>query len=393
MQNSTIKHFHRRPNGPAAVKKHLNPYNLDSREKVKVLNRVNALKQKAFEQKGFDGFLVTNGMNVFYLSGTQGASCLLIPKKGQNTIYVYSVNYEGVKADGKGLNVELVKRGENLMEKVAKQAKACGIKKLAVDTLSVEGYHGLMKNLRGNAKLEIRNDLISDLRKVKDEQELELMRKAGELTIIGMKAAQETIRPSVKEIEVAAEIEYAMRKECSWGTAFESSVASGVRSAFPHGGCTEREIRKGDLVVVDIGAVYQHYCSDMTRTFTAGKPSAKQQKLYEIVKAAHDRAHEAIKPKVKAKDVDTAARKAIEKAGYGEYFVHGLGHGVGLEVHEAPTLGPASKERLATGNVVTNEPGIYLIDFGGIRIEDSELVRKREAEKLTSGPYTLETRG
>jgi Xaa-Pro aminopeptidase len=356
------------------------------------VNRVNALKEKAFEQKGFDGFLITNSKNMFYLSNTEGALCLLVPKKGQNTIYVYSVNYESVKADGKGFNVELVKRGENLMERVAKQAKACGVKKLAVDALSVESYRGLMKNLRGNAKLKIRNDLISELRKIKDEHELELMRKAGELTAIGMKAAQETIRPGVKEIEVAAEIEYAMRKKLSWGTAFESSVASGVRSAFPHGGCTEREIHKGDLVVVDIGAVYQHYCSDMTRTFAAGKPSAKQQKLYEIVKAAHDRAHETIRLKAKAKDVDTAARKAIEKAGYGEYFVHGLGHGVGLEVHEAPTLNQSSKERLAAGNVVTNEPGIYLVGFGGIRIEDSELVRKREAEKLTSGPYALETR-
>lgn len=360
---------------------------------MNILNRVNALKHKAFEQRNFDGFLVTNSKNMLYLSNTEGASCILISKKGQNTIYVYSVNYEGVKADGQGFNIELVKRGENFMEKAAKQAKACGVKKLAVDALGVEGYRELMKNLRGNTRLKIRNNLVSDIRKVKDEQELELMRKAGELTAIGMKAAQETIRLGVKEIEVAAEIEYAMRKKCSWGTAFESSVASGVRSAFPHGGCTEREIRNGDLVVVDIGAVYQHYCSDMTRTFVAGKPSAKQQKIYEIVKTAHDRAHEAIKPKAKAKDVDTAARKAIEKAGYGEYFVHGLGHGVGLEVHEAPTLNQSSKDKLAVGNVVTNEPGIYLVGFGGIRIEDSELVRKRGAERLTRGPYTLETCG
>jgi len=360
---------------------------------VNALNRIKALKEKAFEQKSFDGFLVSNSKNMFYLSNTEGASCLFIPKKGQNTIYVYSVNYEGVKADAKGFGVGLVKRGENLWEKVAGQATACGVRKLAADGLSVESYRGLMKFLRGKTTLKIRGDLISGLRKVKDEQELELMRRAGELTSIGMKAAQETIRPGVKEITVAAEIEYAMRRGCSWGTAFESSVASGIRSAFPHGGCTEREIRKGDLVVVDIGAVYQHYCSDMTRTFTAGKPSAKQQKLYDVVRIAHDKAHEAIRPGAKAKDVDTAARNAIEKAGYGKCFVHGLGHGVGLEVHEAPTLNQSSKERLATSNVVTNEPGIYIIDFGGIRIEDSELVRKRHAEKLTSGPYTLNAQG
>lgn len=356
-----------------------------------MLSRVNILKQKAFEQKGFDGFLIINNANMYYLSATQGASCLLIPKKGQSVIYVYSVNYEGVKAEAKGFDVEMMKRGENLVEKVAKQAKTCGIKKLAVDMIGAESYKVLMKNLRGDVKLKLRNDLVSELRSVKDAQELELMRKAGELTSIGMKAAQETIRAGVTEIGVAAEIEYAMRKELSWGTAFETSVASGLHSAYPHGGCTERKIRKGDLVVVDIGAVYRHYCSDMTRTFVAGNSTSKQWKLYEIVKTAHDAAHEAIKPRAKAKDVDTAAREVIEKAGYGKHFVHGLGHGVGIEVHEAPTLNQASKEKLVIGSVVTNEPGIYVVGFGGIRIEDSELVQKREAQKLTKGSYTLET--
>lgn len=355
------------------------------------MNRVNSLKKATFEQKGFDGFLITNSKNMFYLSNAEGASCMLIPKKGENTIYVYSVNYEGVKADAKGVNVELVKRGENLMEKVAKQAAACGVKELAVDALGIESYRSLAKELRGKAKIRLQGQLVSRLRQIKDEHELELMRKAGGLTSIGMKAAQETIRPGIREIEVAAEIEYAMRKKGSWGTAFETSVASGTRSAFPHGGCTERQMRRGDLVVVDIGAVYQHYCSDMTRTFVAGKPSTKQQKLYDVVKAAQDAAHEAIKPKAKAKDVDTAARKVVEKAGYGELFVHGLGHGVGLEVHEAPALSQASKERLAIGNVVTNEPGIYLVGLGGIRVEDSELVQRRKAEKFTRGPYTLKT--
>jgi len=358
---------------------------------VKVLNRIAALKQKAFEEKNFDGFLVANSVSLFYLSEVQGASCLLIPKKGENTIYVYGVNYEQAKADGKRFKIEMVKRGENLMEKIASQIKTLNIKKLAVDALSVESYRGLAKGIRGKAKMKMQSNLVWELRKVKDEHEIELMRKAGELTSIGMKVAYETIRPGTAEIEVAAEIEYAMRRKGSWGTAFETSVASGVRSAFPHGGCTERKIQAGDLVVIDIGATYQHYCSDMTRTVVAGKPTEKQKKLYEIVKIAQEEAHQTIKPKAKAKDVDTAARKDIEEAGYGEYFVHGLGHGVGLEVHELPTLSQASKEKLTVGNVVTNEPGIYLIGFGGIRIEDSVLVQKRKAEKLTNGPYALET--
>jgi len=315
---------------------------------------------------------------------------LLIPKTGQGIIYVYSVNYEQVKAETKGFEVKMMKRSQNLMAEVAKQVKASKIKKLAIDTLNFESYRSLAKKLRREAKLKTQNSLVWELRAVKDEKELELMRKAGELTSIGMKVAYEVIKPGIKEHEVAAEIEYAMRKEGSWGTAFDTIVASGARSAFPHGGCMDREIRKGDLVIVDIGASYQHYRSDMTRTLVAGKASEKQKKLYEIVKIAQEKAFQAIKPKAKAKEIDAIARKVITDAGYDEYFVHGLGHGVGLEVHELPTLSSESKDRLTVGNVVTDEPGIYFVGFGGFRIEDTVLVQKRKGEKFTSGPYTLE---
>jgi len=353
------------------------------------LKRIEALKKKALEEKGFDGFLITNEANMLYFAGFPGASCLLFPKNGEDTLYVYGVNYEQAKAEGKGFSVELVKRDENLAAKVAAKIKDLGIKKLAFDTLTYESYRGLAKFLRGKAKLKPQGKLVWELRKVKTPEELELMRRAGELTCEGMKAAYEVIRPGVREYEAAAEIEYAMRKKGSWGTAFDTIVASGIRSAYPHGGCTEREIREGDLVVVDIGASYRYYRSDMTRTLVAGKPSEKQKHLYEIVKTAQQKAVQKIKAKAKAKDIDTAARKVIEEAGYGEYFVHSLGHGVGLEVHEPPVLGQQSKDRLATGNVVTVEPGIYLIGFGGIRIEDTVLVKEHGAEKLTDGWYTL----
>jgi Xaa-Pro aminopeptidase len=232
---------------------------------------------------------------------------------------------------------------------------------------------------------------------VKDEAEIDLMKKAADLTSMGMKVAYEVIRPGVKEYEVAAEVEYAMRRKGSWGVAFDTIIASGVRSAFPHGGggtllgggCTDRKISNRDLVVVDMGAICQQYRSDITRTIVAGKPSSRQEKLYAIVKAAHDRAFQAVRSGAKAKDVDAAARKVIADAGYGDFFVHGLGHGVGLEVHEGPTLSSVSKDNLTAGNVVTDEPGIYIPDFGGVRIEDTVLVRKAKAEYLTSGPVGL----
>ena len=354
------------------------------------MNRVEALKQLAFEKKDFDGFLITNEANLLYLAGFPGATGILVPKNGENLLYVYSVNYEQAKVEGKGFRVELVKRGENLMKKIASQTVNFKIKKLAIDHLSYENYRSLAKNLRGKTKLKIQGKLLWELRKVKDEKETELMRKAGELTSKGMKVAYEVIRPGVREYEVAAEIEYVMRRCGCWGTAFDTIVASGARSAFPHGGCTDRKIRKGDLVVIDIGATYHYYRSDMTRTIVAGKPSEKQKKIHKIVKEAQAKACQAVKPKVKAKYVDEIARKIIENAGYGKYYVHGLGHGVGLEVHEPPTLNPESKEKLTVGNVITIEPGIYIPGFGGFRIEDTLIVKEHKAEKFTKGPYTLE---
>lgn len=348
------------------------------------------MRRLAFEKKGFDGFLIANEANILYFAGFPGAACLLFLKNGENILYVYGVNYEQAKAEGDGFNVELIKREENLMAKIAAKVKNSGVKKLAFDTLTSNDYRQLAKELRGKAKIAFQNKLVWMLRRVKDDEELALMRKAGELTCQGMKAAYEFIRPGIKEYQAAAEIEYSMRRNGSWGTAFETIVASGPRSAFPHGGCTEREICEGDLVVVDMGASYRYYRSDMTRTFTAGKPSEKQKKIYDIVKTAQDKALKAIRSGVKAKEIDAAARKIIDEAGYSENFVHSLGHGVGLEIHEPPTLSQQSKDKLAVGNVLTVEPGIYLVGFGGIRIEDTVIVQKKGAEKLTSGWYALE---
>jgi Xaa-Pro aminopeptidase len=352
------------------------------------LKRIDALKQAAFEERGFDGYLIFNSANLTWLTGYSCASALLIPKKGENKVYVYGVNHAQAEAELSDLTVELVKHNEKLMGKIAEQASRLGIKRLAADALNVESWRTLCQSLGGEKKLEVDNRILQELRKVKDAKEIELMRKAADLTSEGMRVASE-VAAGMKEYEVAAEIEYAMRKQGSSGTAFETIVASGACSAFPHGCCSYKEIQEGDLVVVDVGATYKFYRSDMTRTFAAGKPSEKQKKLYQVVKAAQDKAFEAVKPNAKARDVDAVARKVIANSGYGEYFVHSLGHGVGLEVHEPPTLSHESEDVLATGNVVTVEPGIYLVGYGGVRIEDTVLVQKNGAEKLTNGPYAL----
>ncbi|MBN1245583.1 aminopeptidase P family protein [Candidatus Bathyarchaeota archaeon] len=352
------------------------------------MKRIDALKQAAFREDGIDGFLIFNSTNLTYFTGFSGASALLIPKNGESRVYVYGVNYAHAKAELGEFMVELVERGE-LMTDIAKQTKVFKIGKLLVDALNIESWRALAESLGDEKELAADNSFIRELRKVKDKKEIDLMRKAAELTSEGMRVAYETVAAGMREYEVAAEIEYAMRKQGSSGTAFETIVASGVCSAFPHGGCSDRKIREGDLVVVDVGATYKFYRSDMTRTFVAGKPSEKQKKVYQIVKTAQEKAVEAVKPNVKTKDVDGVARKIIGDAGYGEQFVHNLGHGVGLEVHEPPTLGPDSTDTLEVGNVVTVEPGIYLVSYGGVRIEDTVLVRRNGAEKLTIGSYAL----
>jgi Xaa-Pro aminopeptidase len=207
---------------------------------------------------------------------------------------------------------------------------------------------------------------------------------------VAAKTATEHLKPGIREYELAAKVEYAMRTRGSEGTAFDTIIASGPRSAFCHGGCTSRKIQKGELIQFDVGARYCHYAADLTRTFLMGKPSPKQQRIYEIVRQAQDMAFQNIRDGAKARHVDATARRLIKKNGFGENFPHGLGHGVGLDVHEQPTLNAVSEDVLAAGNVVTDEPGIYIVGYGGIRIEDTVAVKKEEAERLTKAPYDLE---
>ena len=352
-------------------------------------NRSLALR-KLFETEKLDAYIVANPINILYFTSFMGGARLLIPKDGENILYVHGVNYEASTVMAEHCAVELVKRSEDLDQKTIDDVKSFNIRQVGFDTLEASTYLKLKRRLNG-VRLKPKGKLVWNLRKVKDEIEIQCMRKAAELADEGIKVAFETLVPGLKEYELAAEMEYAMRRLGSEGVAFDTIVASGICSAFPHGGCTDRKIQRGDLVVLDLGSTYKHYRIDITRTVVTGKPSDKQVKIYEIVKKAQENAFQSIHEGVKASDADIAARKIIEDQGYGEHFVHGLGHGVGLEVHEPPTLNPESKDILQAENVVTVEPGIYVIDFGGVRIEDTVLVQKERAERLTKASYELAT--
>jgi Xaa-Pro aminopeptidase len=225
--------------------------------------------------------------------------------------------------------------------------------------------------------------LIEELRAIKDEGEIAKIRQAGRLTAEVFEELLGQVRPGVRESDLAAEIEYQMRKKGAQGAAFETIVASGSRGAFPHARASCKLLEKNDLVIFDLGATLSGYAADMTRTVSLGKPSRRVRSLYSAVAGAQHRAFEALREGTRAGEVDAAARRFLEARGMGRFFTHSTGHGVGLEIHEAPRLGRGEKTRLRAGCVVTAEPGVYLEGLGGIRIEDTVLVGAAGPEILT----------
>ncbi|MDY0290781.1 MAG: aminopeptidase P family protein [Desulfuromonadaceae bacterium] len=232
---------------------------------------------------------------------------------------------------------------------------------------------------------------LGELRQVKDCAELELLEQACSINAAAFEKILPLIRPGITEREIALELEYALR--CCGGEekAFDFIVASGWRGAYPHGVASDKIINAGELITIDFGTRKGGYFSDETVTLALGEISSQLDEIYACVLQAHDLALEALAPSVSAYEVDRIARAYIASCGYGEYFGHGLGHGIGLEVHEGPTLSPRSEVILTPGMVFTIEPGIYIPDLGGVRIEDTVLLTNDGYRALTSVPKTLRT--
>jgi len=360
-----------------------NSFQAEMREPF-LADRIRALRNLFSPQ--MDGYIIVNDKNMLYFTGFSGGSRLLIPpSRGEVTFFVNSVNYEAAKEKAKNVNVELVNIGEDADRKLTEEISRLKLRHIGFDVLRASTYIKLKEQLK-EAKLEPAEEIVWSLRKVKNQEEVALAKKAAELTSRGMNKAFEVVAAGMKEREVAAEIECEMRRLGSDGVAFETIVGSGPNSAFPHGGCGDRKIERGDFVTIDVGAKYRDYCADLTRTFIIGEPSPRCAEIYETVREAQELAFNQIGVGVETKKVDGAAREYIEKKGYGKYFVHSVGHGVGLDIHEPPTLGPSSKDVLSSGNIVTVEPGIYVPKLGGVRIEDTVLVLEDGAKKLTEAP-------
>lgn len=270
----------------------------------------------------------------------------------------------------------------NLLDQIEKVLGKTKPRHVGFDDLTIDMSNKLKKRF---PEMEFKSsaDIAWNMRRIKDPEEQEIMRRAGELTDIGMEAAKEHVKDGMKECEIAAEVVHAMMMNGAGDVAFSPIIASGPRSAYPHAGVTERKIRHGEFIVIDVGAAYKEYRSDLTRTFIVGEPSEKQIEVYETVLRANEEALPKIRSGAKGSDVDGVARVVITEAGFGENFVHALGHGVGLETHEPPSLGEKSRDTLRVGNVVTDEPGIYVPRWGGVRVEDTILVTNDGPERFT----------
>ncbi|MBS4176045.1 M24 family metallopeptidase [Lederbergia citrea] len=255
--------------------------------------------------------------------------------------------------------------------------------------LNVERYEELLSRFEG-AAFHSAEAILHELRMIKDSKEIALLRTACELADFAVQTGVNEIAEGKSEVDIIAAIEYEVKKKGVSGMSFDTMVLTGANAASPHGTPGQTKIKKGDLVLFDLGVIYEGYCSDITRTVAFGDVSAKQKEIYETVLKAEEAAVNAVKPGVLAKDLDLLARNIIGDAGYGDYFPHRLGHGLGIDVHEYPSMTATNELAIKPGMVFTIEPGIYVPGVAGVRIEDDVLVTDDGVEVLTKYPKTLQ---
>jgi Xaa-Pro aminopeptidase len=333
-------------------------------------------------ERGFDAVLVTDLVNVRYLSGFTGSNAALLVSADATSVLATDGRYQDQSAS-EAADVERVitrtLERELLLRGVRQHLSRVGFEDLQ---LTVATHTELSK--LGSVELAPVGDLVIDLRVVKDVAEVALLRDACRIGDAALAALLPQLQVGQTEREIARRLENLMYDEGADAIAFDTIVASGPNSAVPHHQPTARPLASGDLLKMDFGALRDGYHSDMTRTVVVGSPARWQEELYLVVAAAQRAGREALVDGAGLADVDHAARSVVVDAGLGDHFTHGLGHGVGLQIHEAPFLGATALGKLRSGTPVTVEPGVYLPGRGGVRIEDTLLVGRRHAESLTT---------
>lgn len=350
------------------------------------MNRIEALRNQ-FREHDIEGLLVTSSYNRQYMtqfSGTAGVALISL----QAAIFITDFRYmEQAKEQAQGY--EVVQHTGPIFEEVAKQVEKLGLKKLGFEQkhLTYESHQLYSKFIK--ATLVPVAGLIEGIRLKKDEHEIKLIQDAATIADAAFNHITSFIRPGLTELEVSNELEFFMRRQGATSSSFDIIVASGYRSALPHGVASDKVIEKGELVTLDFGAYYKGYCSDITRTVAVGQVNDQLKEIYKTVLEAQLRGMEGIKPGLTGKQADALTRDYITEKGYGDYFGHSTGHGLGMEVHEDPSLSVKSETVLEPRMVVTVEPGIYIAGVGGTRIEDDTLITADGNRSFTHSPKEL----
>lgn len=350
--------------------------------------RIDTLRRK-YKKENLNGLLVTNIDHIRYLTGFTGSAGLLLISSKRSDFFTDFRYKDQAARQVQGVHINIVKT-----ELIAalKKFPQFNIKNItygyAGEYLSVSSLTKLKKVLPDTIFVAT-DSIFENLGWVKEKSEIASIIKAVKISDIAYERILNIIKPGIREKELAAELEYQMTMLGSEKPAFETIVASGYRSALPHGIATNKKLKKGELVTFDFGATCNGYVSDITRTIVLGNATTKQKKIYNLVLKAQMAGIKKIRAGIMAKKVDEASRNIITRAGYGKNFGHGTGHGIGYYVHVGPRVSQASTDKLMTNNVITVEPGIYISGWGGVRIEDDVVITKNGGKVLNKAPKNL----
>ncbi|MER2294316.1 MAG: Xaa-Pro peptidase family protein [Desemzia incerta] len=350
------------------------------------MTRLDKLRTEMID-KGLDALLVTSPYNLRYVSnftGTTGLAVITLKKAYFVTDFRYTQ-----QAAKQAQGFEVVQNFGSIYDEVSRIVTKDNLNTLGFEENFITfRIYELLKEMIPCELVPVAG-LIEELREVKDETEIATIRKACEIADSAFKFILGEIKTGMTEIEVANKLDFHMRSLGATGVSFDTIVASGVRSAMPHGVASEKRIEMGNMITLDFGCYYQGYVSDMTRTFAIGDPGQKLKDIHQLVLDAQLMVNEAAKPGITGVELDAVARNYFAKYGYADAFGHSTGHGIGLEVHEGPNVSRLAEKAFVPGNVITNEPGLYFPDLGGVRIEDDLVITETGNEVLVHSPKEL----
>lgn len=338
------------------------------------------------QRRGLDALIISSLFNIRYLTGFTGSNALLIIMR-RSAVFLSDIRYTVQAKNEVQHCTRIIITKIGLYEEASKRKLLKPSVKVGFESQQVTyAQYRALRKLFSEMSFASTSEIVEEVMLVKDECEVETMRRAVKISDRVFHEILKVIRPGVSELEVAAEISYLHKSFGAESDAFDTIVASGERSAFPHARASQKKIGSGELVTLDFGCVVDGYNSDITRTVSVGKTTIRAKRMYDVVHEAQQEAILSAKAGMWAKDLDAVARKRIERLGFGKYFNHSLGHGLGLHVHERPKVSQLSKEKLKAGSVITIEPGVYIPEFGGVRIEDDVLLTENGCVVLNEAP-------